>query len=70
MLRQYVAKRNGAYYVAGTRISLASVVHEFLNGASPESIIENFESLTLEQVYGVITFYLANRTRSTVTWPG
>ena len=32
----------------------------FLIGASPESIAQNFP-LSLEQVYGVITFYLANR---------
>ena len=59
--REYVEKRNGRYYVVGSRVSLESIIYEFLDGASPESIVKNFPSLTLEQVYGVITFYLANR---------
>ena len=50
-----------AYRVAGTRISLDSVVINWLNGESPESITENFDSLTLEQVYGALAFYLGNR---------
>ncbi len=28
----------------------------------PESITDNYDTLTLEQVYGAITYYLANRT--------
>jgi uncharacterized protein (DUF433 family) len=50
-----------AYRVTGTRISLNSVVINWLNGESPESITENFDSLTLEQVYGALAFYLGNR---------
>lgn len=42
-------------------MSLDSVIHEFLKGESPESIVQSFPSLKLEQVYGGITFYLANR---------
>ncbi len=40
---------------------LDSVVHEFRNGASPESIREAFPTLTLEQVYGSIAFYLGHQ---------
>ncbi|WP_199302734.1 DUF433 domain-containing protein [Oscillatoria sp. FACHB-1406] len=43
------------------RISLDSVVYSFLNGESPESIARDFPLLSLEQVYGAIAFYLANR---------
>lgn len=50
-----------AYRVTGTRISLDSVVINWLNGESPESIRDNFDSLTLEQVYGALAFYLGNR---------
>ena len=32
-----------------------------LNGESPESIAHNFPMLSLEQAYGAITCYLANR---------
>lgn len=34
----------------------------FCRGASPESIKRSFPLLTLEQVYGAITFYLVRRT--------
>jgi uncharacterized protein (DUF433 family) len=50
-----------AYRIAGTRVSLDSVVINWLNGEAPECIARNFPSLTLEQVYGGIAFYLANR---------
>jgi uncharacterized protein (DUF433 family) len=59
--KQYIEQRNEGYWIAGTRISLDSVVYEFLNGESPESIAQNFPLLSLEQVYGAIAFYLANR---------
>jgi len=61
MSKEYVEKREGGFYIAGTRVSLDSVVLGFLNGASPEAIQHSFSALTLEQVYGGITFYLANR---------
>jgi uncharacterized protein (DUF433 family) len=58
----YVEQRNGGYYVAGTRVSLDSVVHAYRNGAAPESILRSFPAVgTLERVYGAITFYLANQ---------
>ncbi|WP_445636099.1 DUF433 domain-containing protein [Nostoc sp. DSM 114161] len=58
--KQYIEQRGEGYWIEGTRISLDSVVYAFLNGESPESIAQNFP-LSLEQVYGAITFYLANR---------
>ena len=59
--KQYVEQRDKGYWLEGTRISLDSVVYSFLNGESPESIAQNFPLLSLEQVYGAIAFYLANR---------
>ncbi len=44
----------------GTRVSLDSIVYSFKTGDSPETIRQNFSSLTLEQVYGAIAFYLAH----------
>jgi uncharacterized protein (DUF433 family) len=62
MSEQYVEERDGGYWVRGTRVSLDSVVYTFLEGLSPETIAsECFPVLTLEQVYGAITYYLANR---------
>ena len=57
----YVDLRNGAYYVAGTRVSLASVVYVFRQGASPETILQDFPYLgSLAKVYGAIAFILEN----------
>jgi uncharacterized protein (DUF433 family) len=50
-----------AYRVAGTRVSLDSVVYSWLSGYSPEGIVESFPSLKLEQVHGALAYYLANR---------
>jgi uncharacterized protein (DUF433 family) len=60
--KSYIEYRSNAYWVEGTRISLDSIVYAFQKGLSPESIVQSFPLLTLEQVYGVIAFYLSNRT--------
>jgi uncharacterized protein (DUF433 family) len=60
-IKQYIEQRDQGYWIEGTRISLESVVYSFLDGESPESIAQNFPLLSLEKVYGAITFYLANR---------
>ena len=51
MEKCYVDEHDGGYWVAGTRVSLDSVVFAFLDGLSPETIAaECFPVLTLEQV--------------------
>ena len=62
MNKAYVESRDEGYWVAGTRVSLDSIVYAFLDGQTPESIAQSFPVLTLEQVYGAIAFYLAHRT--------
>lgn len=61
MAKEYVEKRDGGYYIAGTRVSLNSIVYAFRSGSSPEAIVQSFAVLRLEEVYGGITFYLANQ---------
>ncbi|MGO9260866.1 MAG: DUF433 domain-containing protein [Bryobacteraceae bacterium] len=61
MAKEYVEERNGGYYVAGTRVSLDSIVQCFNEGLSPEAILAEFETLTLAQVFGAITFYLESQ---------
>lgn len=62
MTEQYVEQRDDGYWITGSRISLESVLFSFLDGLSPETIVsECFPVLTLEQVYGAITYYLGNR---------
>ena len=56
---EYIEQRNGGYYVAGTRISLDSVVCAFNRGDSPERILERYPLLGKPaRVYGAIAFYL------------
>jgi uncharacterized protein (DUF433 family) len=56
---EYVEIRNGGYYVARTRISLASIIHSFRQGESPETIFENFPLVgSPARVYGAIAFIL------------
>ncbi|HEY2294904.1 MAG TPA: DUF433 domain-containing protein [Thermoanaerobaculia bacterium] len=61
MKRDYIEKRDHGYWVSGTRVSLDSIVYAFLNGQTAEGIAQSFPTLSLEQVYGAITFYLAHR---------
>lgn len=58
---EYVEQRNGGYYVAGTRISLDSVVYAFLRGETPEGIQDSYRGLTLEQINNALSYYRANR---------
>jgi len=60
MANEYVDQREGGLYVAGSRVSLASIIYSFRGGDSPETIQQNFPSLSLAQVYGAIAFYLSN----------
>jgi len=59
--KEYIEEVEGGYRISGTRVSLDSVIFRFREGLSPESIAECFPALTLEQVYGAITHYLANQ---------
>ena len=60
-MNDHVENRNGVYYVPGTRISLDSIVYAFRLGATPETIKEDFDGLSLPHVYGAIAFYLDNQ---------
>ena len=61
MSNEYIEQREGGYFFIGSRVSLDSVVYQFLQGESPESIVQAFPALSLEQAYGGITYYLAHR---------
>ena len=59
--RNYVEEREDALWIAGTRVSLDSVVYAYRQGHTPESITQRYPAVTLEQAYGAITFYLSHR---------
>jgi len=65
MAKDYIEERRtgnaGGLYLAGTRVSLDSVVQCFNDGLSPESILSEFDTLNLAQVYGAIAYYLENQ---------
>jgi len=61
MDKPYVEQIEGVYRLAGTRVSLDSIVYAFWRGQAAESIAQSFPVLTLEQVYGALTFYLAHQ---------
>ena len=46
----------------GTRIGIESILYEYIHrGQTPEEIAQRFDSVTLEQVYATILYYLHNR---------
>jgi len=47
--------------IKGTRVGIETVLDDYLNGASPEEIAARYRTLTLEQVYATITYYLRNQ---------
>ena len=60
-MTHYVERRDEAYWITGSRASLDSVIYAFLDGSSPETIVDSFDTLSLAQVYGAITYYLSHR---------
>ncbi|MEX0611189.1 MAG: DUF433 domain-containing protein [Pirellulales bacterium] len=51
----------GGWRIADSRVSLDSVVYAYWEGKSPEAIAEEFPTLSAEQVYGAVAFYLRNK---------
>lgn len=51
----------GSWRVAGSRVSLDSVVYAYREGRSPEQIRADFPTLSLEQVHGALAYYLRHQ---------
>ncbi|TRV43979.1 MAG: DUF433 domain-containing protein [Microcystis panniformis Mp_MB_F_20051200_S9] len=50
--------------IKGSRIGIESVLYEYIYRAkTPEEIAQQFETITLEQVYATILYYLHNKER-------
>lgn len=52
---------DGIYRVAGTRVTLDTVVAAYQEGATPEEIADQYPSLKLDHIYAVISYYLRHR---------
>jgi uncharacterized protein (DUF433 family) len=50
----------GVYRVGKSRVLLELVIRAFQAGATPESIVQSYDTLSLPDVYAVISFYLAS----------
>ena len=61
MDRNFVEDRNGSFYLISSRVPLAHLVREFQHGEPPEAIRSHYPTLSLEQVFGAITFYLGHK---------
>lgn len=45
----------------GTRVGIETILYDFIHRSRrPEEIVQSYPSLTLEQVYATITYYLHN----------
>ena len=51
----------GGLRVGDSNVLLELVVHAFQDGATPETIVQRFTSLSLPDVYSVIAHYLRHR---------
>jgi uncharacterized protein (DUF433 family) len=47
--------------VGDTRVALDRVIYSFLAGATPEQIVQQYDTLELADVYAVIAYYLRHR---------
>jgi len=47
----------GRPIIAGTRISVRTIVERVSLGDSPEQIVENYPPLTLAQIYDALSYY-------------
>ena len=51
----------GVLRIGDSRVSLDTVIIAFAQGATPEQIVEDYDSLELSEVYAAISYYLQNR---------
>lgn len=51
----------GVIVVSGTRIPIDTVIHAHLQGETPEQIVENYDTLSLADVYAIILYYLRHQ---------
>jgi uncharacterized protein (DUF433 family) len=47
--------------VRGTRVGIEHLLTEYLSGRLPEEIAAEFPTVSLEEVHGVLAWYLRNR---------
>lgn len=58
---EHVEKREDEYYVTHTRVPVGVIIAAWKRNPSPEDIVDQFPSLSLADVYGVVSYYLDHR---------
>lgn len=51
----------GGLRVTGTRVLLERIVYAFEDGATPEGIVQSYDTLKLADTYAVLTWYLQHK---------
>src|SRR5712692_7775629 len=51
----------GGLRISGTRVLLERIIHAFEDGATPEGIVQSYDTLRLADVYAVLTWYLRRK---------
>jgi uncharacterized protein (DUF433 family) len=51
----------GGLRVTGTRVLIERIVHAFEDGATPEGIVQSYDTLHLADVYAVLAWYLRHK---------
>jgi uncharacterized protein (DUF433 family) len=57
----------GVFRVGKSRVLLELVIRAFQAGATPEAIVQSYDTLKLPDVYAVVSYYLSTPPRSTRT---
>lgn len=50
----------GVFRVGRSRVLLELVIRAFQRGQTPEGIVQSYDTLSLPDVYAVVSYYLAN----------
>jgi len=53
--------KSGTPHVAGTGVTVRTIVRWYKLGMSPEEIAAEYPALSLAQIYGALAYYHANR---------
>ena len=52
---------DGTWRVKGSRVTVDVVLGQFLRGSTPEQIQDDFSTLSLANIYGLISYYLSHQ---------
>ena len=52
---------SGGLRVGGSRVLLETIIRAFQDGATPETIVQRYPTVSLENIYTVVAYYLRHR---------